>query len=75
MMYVIQAVTVIIIAVTLGMLGRRFVWANKESMLYVFEDLKPVEERSVIFVLTYVLLLVRYLPLDVIFLVETHKMI
>ena len=64
-----------IIAGILGMLGRRFVSANKDSMLYVFQDLQPIEERSLIFVLTYILLLVRYLPLDVIFLVETQKMI
>ena len=57
------------------MLGRRFVSANKDTMLYVFQDLQPIEERSLIFVLTYILLLVRYLPLDVIFLVETQKMI
>ena len=64
-----------VIAGVLGMLGRRFVSANKDTMLYVFQDLEPIEERSLIFVLTYILLLVRYLPLDVIFLVETSKMI
>ena len=75
MLYVIQALSVTFISICLGFFGSRFVTENKESKPYIFEKLEWVEERSAIFTLTYILLLVRFLPLDVIVLVETHKMI
>ena len=44
-------------------------------MSYVFEKLEFPEDRAWILILTFWLLLVRYLPLDVVLLSETGKMI
>ena len=44
-------------------------------MPHLFEKMDWVEERPMILILTFWLLLVRYLPLDVILLSETGKMV
>ena len=44
-------------------------------MPYIFQDTKWYEERPLLTCLTFVLLLVRFLPLDVVLLSETAKII
>ena len=44
-------------------------------MPHIFENLSSVEEHPIIFILTFWLLLVRFLPLDVVMLSETGKII
>ena len=44
-------------------------------MGYLFDQLNSTEERPIITIMTFWLLLVRFLPLDVILLSETSKMI
>ena len=73
--YIIQALSVAVLAIFLGSLGYDFMERNKEKMLYVFEDLDFPEDRVYILILTFWLLLVRYLPLDVVLLSETGKII
>ena len=73
--YVIQAVSVVLLSVLLGMLGYFFMEENREKMQHIFYDLSSIEERPVILILTFWLLLVRYLPLDVVMLSETGKVI
>ena len=48
---------------------------NKQKMVYVFDELDFPEDRVWMFILTFWLLLVRYLPLDVVLLSETGKII
>ena len=42
-------------------------------MPHIFENMGSLEERPIMFILTFWLLLVRYLPLDVLMLSETGK--
>ena len=63
------------IATILGILGWRFVIDNKDTMQHIFQDLTWIEEQPIVLILTFWVLLVRYLPLDVILLSETGKMI
>lgn len=44
-------------------------------MPHIFENLSTIEESPIILILTFWLLLVRYLPLDVVMLSETGKII
>jgi len=44
-------------------------------MPHIFENLSSIEENPIIFIMTFWLLLVRYLPLDVVMLSETGKVI
>ena len=73
--YIIQALSVAVLSIFLGSLGYDFMEQNREKMLYVFEDLDFPEDRVWILILTFWLLLVRYLPLDVVLLSETGKII
>ena len=73
--YVIQAVSVVAISIVLGALGFAFMRRNRDDMPYLFEDLSGVEERPIVLILTFWLLLVRYLPLDVVMLSETGKVV
>ena len=73
--YVIQAISVTALAIILGLLGYRFLNQNRDVMPHIFQDLSSIEERPIIFILTFWLLLVRYLPLDVVMLSETGKII
>lgn len=74
-MYIIQAISVVIIASVLGALGYQFLRQYRDQKLYIFEGLHRSEERPVIIVLTFWLLLVRFLPLDAVLISETSKMI
>lgn len=73
--YVIQAISVVVIALIMGMMGWWFVRQNKDSATYIFENLDWLEERPIVLILTFWILLVRFLPLDVVLLSETGKMI
>ena len=73
--YIIQAISVAVLSVFFGSLGYDFMEQNKEKMLYVFEGLDFPEDRAWSLILTFWLLLVRYLPLDVVLLSETGKII
>lgn len=73
--FMIQAISVIIISVVLGLLGYSFLIENEEKMPYIFENLSSIERRPIIIIMTFWLLLVRFLPLDVILLSETGKMV
>lgn len=74
-MYIIQAISVIIVATVLGALGYQFLQEYRDSKVYIFEGLKRSEERPLVIVLTFWLLLVRFLPLDAVLISETSKMI
>ena len=65
----------VLLSVILGMMGWWFVKENKDSATYIFENIEWLEERPMILILTFWLLLVRFLPLDVVLLSETGKMI
>ena len=64
-----------VISIVLGLLGHAFMRENREKMPHIFEQLTEIEERPIVLILTFWLLLVRYLPLDVILLSETGKML
>ena len=44
-------------------------------MTYIFEKMGPIEERPIMPILTFWLLLVRYLPLDVLMQSEMGKIV
>lgn len=73
--YIIQSITVITLAIIFGLIGWGFLTRNKDKMPYLFEGIKEIEERPIVIILTFFLLFVRYLPLDVVMLSETGKMI
>lgn len=64
-----------VLSVILGLLGHRFMQENKRAMGHVYDQLGFPDDRAWVLVLTFWLLLVRYLPLDVVLLSETGKMI
>jgi len=71
--YIIQAISVVIFSLLLGFLGNAFMRRNRDTMTYLFEKLGEMEERPLNLILTFWLLLVRFLPLDVVMLSETGK--
>lgn len=73
--FMIQAISVVIISVVMGLLGYGFMNENEEKMPHIFEKLSFIERRPIVSIMTFWLLLVRFLPLDVILLSETGKMV